>query len=221
MTSAGAYSRQVAGRAESSRAARAVIGPNAAIQLAAALARAQLPDVARDVFSAAGVSDWLTDSPTHMIAQAKAARLHQGVRDRLRVEVADAVLTDAGRLTADYIIEHRIPFVFRRLLQLLPRGWSQRLLLEAIRKHAWTFVGTGRFAVRPGSPTILEIQANPLCARERRPAPVCQWHAAVFERLFRRLVNGRARIDEIACSAAGDTCCQFALSWTPPEFEKK
>ena len=219
MTSVRAYNPQASGRSAISPQTRAVIGPNAAIQLAAALTRAGRQDLARDIFDSAGVGDWLAAPPGEMIDQGRAARLHQGVRDRLAWPQAREILRDAGHLTGDYIVANRIPGFFRLLLHVLPRGWRLRLLLDAIGRHAWTFVGTGEFRVRRGT-TTWEVRGNPLCQRERRPRPVCVWHAGVFERLFQRLVSPRARVEEIACEAAGDSCCRFALHWAPPEPAK-
>ena len=220
MTSVRAYNSQAPARSAISRDARAVIGPNAAIQLAAALTRAGQQAMARDLFVSAGVGDWLDEPPTRMIDELRAARLHQGLRDRLAWPQAREILADAGRLTGDYIFANRIPGFFRVLLRFLPRGLGLRLLLDAIARHAWTFVGTGEFRVRRGRPIALEIQDNPLCARERRAAPICVWHAAVFERLFQRLVSRDARVEEIQCEAAGDACCRFVLRWAPPEPAK-
>lgn len=195
------------------RGARALVGPNAAIQLAAALSRAGLDDFAREIFANAGVSAWLAHPPEAMIDEGLAAFLHQSVRDRLPPERAHGLLEDAGRLTADYLLEHRIPAPFKALLKVLPRGLAQRAFLAAIRRHAWTFVGTGRFSSEVGSVTVLEIRGNPFCARERRAAPACDWHAAVFERLFGQLIGPTARVEEVACEACGDEACRFTLRW--------
>jgi len=215
MTSVRAYNSHASGRSAISRDARAVIGPNAAIQLAAALTRADRAETARDLFVGAGLGDWLESPPKQMIDERHAARLHRGLRDRLAWPQAREILADAGRLTGDYIVAHRIPGAFRVLLNCLPRGLGLRLLLDAIARHAWTFVGTGEFRVRRGAPVLLEIRRNPLCARERRKTPVCVWHAAVFETLFQRLVSRDARVEEIACEADGGSCCRFSLSWAP------
>jgi divinyl protochlorophyllide a 8-vinyl-reductase len=53
---------------------------------------------------------------------------------------------------------------------------------------------------------------NPLRAGERAAAPVCAWHAAVFECLFRALASPRVQATETACEAAGDGCRRFVVS---------
>lgn len=197
------------------RAAKAVIGPNAAIQLAAALRRADLDDFGREIFANAGASDWWRRPPDEMVDEVRVARLHQSVRARLAAERARGILQDAGNRTADYLLAHRIPKPFKRLLSLLPRGLAQRAFLVAIQRHAWTFVGSGRFVWRTGAETVLEVRGNPFCANERRTSMACAWHAAVFQRLFSRLVSPEARVEETACEACGDDACRFALRWEP------
>ena len=199
--------------AASETLSHAVVGPNAAIQLAAALSRAGMDDFAKEIFAGAGVSDWLAHPPGAMIDERKAAWLHRSVRDRLPPERARSILADAGRLTADYLLAHRIPVPFKTLLRILPRAIAQRAFLAAIGRHAWTFVGDGRFSFRAGAVTVLEIRGNPFCAHERRAAPACNWHAAVFERLFGQLISTAAQVEEIACEACGDEACRFALQW--------
>lgn len=125
------------------------------------------------------------------------------------------ILTEAGRLTADYLLANRIPWPVQAILRHLPDRIAARALAAAIRSHAWTFAGSGRFAVRDGSPTVFEIAGNPLCAGEQATAPVCAWHAAVFGRLFRALVSDRTQVTEEACSASGDAVCRFVIDWHP------
>jgi len=164
-----------------------LVGPNAAIQLAIALRSAGLNYIARDVFAKVGAQEWLERPPTAMVDEMRVARIHQGIREKLSREDAGAILAAAGQLTADYLLANRIPKAFRRLLSYLPRSVAERLFLSALRRHAWTFVGSGKFIARMGAPTILEIKGNPFCEGEKRTAPVCDWHAAVFQRMFASL----------------------------------
>ncbi len=193
----------------------AMIGPNAVIQLAAALKAAGGDRLCAEVFAAAGVSSWLLSPPEGMIDQAPAARLHRTVRASTSAADLSGILTQAGRLTADYLLANRIPPLAQTILRQLPDRIAARALAAAIRSHAWTFAGSGRFTVRDGSPTVFEIAGNPLCAGEQAAAPVCAWHAAVFRRLFRALVSDRTRVTEDACSASGDAVCRFVVDWRP------
>jgi len=88
-------------------------------------------------------------------------------------------------------------------------GLAMRALSTAIARHAWTFAGSGRFRVlRPG---VFEIADNPIIRGERSDVPLCHWHAAVFERLFRVLVDDRLRCVETRCGAMGDDACRFEV----------
>lgn len=189
-----------------------LIGPNAVTQLSAALHHAGLDSAAASVFAAAGASDWLAEPPGEMVDEQRVARLHVAVRATLPAQ-ADAILTEAGRLTADYLLAARIPRPAQAVLRLLPARGAAALLVAAIRAHAWTFAGSGRFRGDAGSPTVLQIFGNPLCAGTRAQGCVCLWHAAVFQRLFAALVAPRARVVETACEARGDGCCRFVVDW--------
>jgi divinyl protochlorophyllide a 8-vinyl-reductase len=189
------------------------IGPNAAIQLLAALHNVQLDRLAERVFAAADVSEWMLDPPSAMVDQRRVARLHRAVRDAVPREQALRLLGMAGRLTANYILANRIPRPARIALKLLPAPLAGRLLVGAIHAHAWTFAGSARFAAQAGAPAVFTLTGNPLCAGEHAPSPVCCWHAAVFQRLFEALVSGRSRVVETACEASGDPCCRFEVDW--------
>lgn len=147
-------------------------------------------------------------SDAGLMPEAPAARLHHAVRQNLG-PAAPWVLAEAGRATGDYILAHRIPRAAQTLLRNLPAALSAPLLKSAIAKHAWTFAGSGTFSTRPG--LVFEIAANPVIAGESSPEPLCHWHAAVFERLFRTLVDDRLRAHETGCCACGDHACRFEL----------
>ena len=190
----------------------AKIGPNAVIQLLAALNAAGQAPLASALFTAVGAGAWLIEPPGEMVDERKVARLHQAVRRA--APNADAIMRDAGRRTADYLLANRIPKPVQVVLKLLPPSLAAMILVSAIRRNAWTFAGSATFAAHAGSPTIFEITHNPICAAETAAAPVCTWHAAVFERLFQALVSPRARVVETCCEATGADVCRFEVSWT-------
>lgn len=200
-----------AGSATATDTAR--IGPNAVTRLAEALIGCGHGALATPVFAAAGVADWLARPPSAMVAAQRAGRLHAALRDALPPAEAATVMAEAGRLTANYLLAARIPRPAQAVLRLLPPSFAARALVPAIRAHAWTFAGAGRFVARAGRPTMFEIAGNPLCALDRAGSPVCAWHAAVFERLFQALVSSEARATEIACEACGDASCRFLVAW--------
>jgi divinyl protochlorophyllide a 8-vinyl-reductase len=193
-----------------------VIGPNSVLQLIEALKVAGLGDFSAQVFERAGVSDWLANPPQSMVDERPVGRLHQAVRAMASPEQGTALMAEAGRLTADYILANRIPKPAQVVLKLLPPRLAAALLVKAISAHSWTFAGTGLFSARAGLPTVVMLVGNPLCAGERAPAPVCAWHAAVFQRLFQVLVSPNARAVETECEAAGGACCRFELDWRTP-----
>ncbi len=191
----------------------ALIGPNAVSQLRAALLDVR---AGRLVFEQAFCPDWWDSPPGRMVPEQKVARLHRTLRATLSTEMARQVMADAGRRTADYLLQARIPRLFQALLRWLPAPFAARLLLRAIASHAWTFAGSGRFsATVEGRRATIEIAANPLAAGESSDAPICAWHGAVFQRLFSRLVCEGAEVREVACRACGGRVCRFEVSLAP------
>ncbi len=189
------------------------IGPNAITRVAEALHDQLGRHLAAEVFAAAGLSHHLASPPTRMVDEAEVSRLHRVLRSELGERVAVAVARDAGLRTADYLLAHRIPRPVQWLLKCLPPAAASRVLLAAIRKHAWTFAGSGRFAARAGRPVVLTIRGNPMCVGQSSTVPVCDFYAATFERLFRVLVHPQASASEVSCEARGDEACRFELRW--------
>ena len=183
-----------------------LIGPNAVLQMIPVL-EAREPGLGARMLVAAGMDGLPSDHG--LMPEGPAARLHQVVR-RLLPDEAPAIAAEAGRRTADYILTHRIPKPAQAVLKVLPAALSGPLLSKAIAKNAWTFAGSGAFRVT--GRLRFEIAANPVVAGERSDRPLCHWHAAVFERLFRVLVDDRLRAQETGCCACGDATCRFELS---------
>ncbi|MGO9421202.1 bacteriochlorophyll 4-vinyl reductase [Roseiarcus sp.] len=188
------------------------VGPNAAIQLLRVLPLAAEPETVLRILVTAGVLDWAIHPPTDMVEERSVAALHRATRKILHLEEGLAVLAEAGGLTGDYILANRIPGWARAALKALPARISSRLLAKAITAHAWTFVGSGRFACCFANGLTFEIWSNPFCVGERSDSPICAWHAAVFQRLYQALASPRARVVETHCSARGDACCRFAVN---------
>jgi len=96
-------------------------------------------------------------------------------------------------------------------LKALPPAPAAGLLSRAIARHAWTFVGSGRFHVRDA--WTFEIEGNPLIRGEASEPCLCHWHTAVFERLYEALVAPASRCAETRCGAQGrDSRCRFELT---------
>ncbi len=184
------------------------IGPNAILQLVPVLDDSLGVEEREALCRGAGIAE-LPDGSA-MIDEKPIARLHQALR-REAPALAPELARRAGIATGDYVLANRIPRFARALLRILPARLSAPLLARAIEKHAWTFAGSGTFRIASMSPMVFEIVDNPVVRGEQAAEPVCHWHAAVFERLFRLLVATDYRAVETQCAAAGDPRCRFEL----------
>jgi len=101
----------------------------------------------------------------------------------------------------------------RGLLKVLPASLAAPLLVDAIRRHAWTFAGSGRFAAQGGRPLRLSITGCPICRGATCPTRICDYYTATFERLFAALVCATCSVRETACEANGAPACVFEISW--------
>lgn len=183
------------------------IGPNAILQHLPVLDAVIGERLREALLHCAGVSAPPADSG--MIPEDQVARLHHAVRLYLP-DRAPAIQRAAGWATGEYILAHRIPPVAQALIRSLPAWAGARVLASAITRHAWTFAGSGAFKVLAHGPLRLEIAHNPL-AIGPACAPICHWHAAVFERLFTALVWPRLRVTEEECTATGAQACRFRI----------
>lgn len=184
------------------------IGPNALTQLLPLLERAGGRELRDGLLAEAGI--FALPDMTGLIDEGPVARLHQALRASLP-DLAPSLAWEAGLRTADYIIANRIPRPAVLLMQALPARLAAPLLLGAIEKHAWTFAGSGRFEVLSRRPVRVAIHDNPVVRGETSDHPLCHWHAAVFERLFSRLVDRSWCATEIECGATGHAACVFAI----------
>jgi divinyl protochlorophyllide a 8-vinyl-reductase len=148
-----------------------------------------------------------------MVDEQEVTRLQATLRDQLGVDAARRTSHDAGLRTGDYLLANRIPRPVQRLLKILPARLASRVLIAAIRRNAWTFVGSGVFDGQPGRPTRLKVTDGPICRGARADVPLCDFYAGSFERLFSRLVHPNARVTETACQANGAESCVFEVRW--------
>lgn len=174
----------------------AEIGPNAVLQTVRVIEERLGGEVSAAILAEAGIAR--LPSGERMIREAHALALHRAIVSRLPRE-AEAIARSAGWATADYIIAHRIPAPAKALLRLLPGALAAPLLMAAIRKHAWTFVGAGRFSPEGG--WRFTIDRSRAGDDPAPPPSLFTWYGAVFTRLFRELVAPRA---ECAMLAADD-----------------
>ncbi|WP_119354724.1 bacteriochlorophyll 4-vinyl reductase [Azohydromonas sediminis] len=194
-------------------AAGARIGPNAITRVAEVLRERLGADGTARLFGLAGLAAYVERPPQVMVDEAEVTRLHAVLRATLGADVAAGVAREAGTRTGDYLLAHRIPKPAQVLLERLPAPLAAQVLLGAIRRHAWTFAGSGEFMAQPGRPVRLTIRDNPMCRGITSDVPVCDFYAATFERLFRALVHRRAEVVEVGCEACGDGACRFEVRW--------
>lgn len=197
---------------------RSKIGPNAITRVKEALDAAFGAAASAEAFRNAGLSALWVKPPTQMVDERDVQALFQALHRSLGAPTAEKITYAAGLRTADYLLAHRIPKTFQLLLRFLPAKIAALALLIAIRRHAWTFTGSGRFSfVTPqvfGPATLtLRVENNPLCVGLNVDHPVCTFHAAVFQRLFAVLVHSTCAVSEISCGAQGDIACVFEVCW--------
>ncbi|MBZ8119675.1 bacteriochlorophyll 4-vinyl reductase [Roseovarius sp. LXJ103] len=184
------------------------IGPNALLQLVPVLDEA-IGEAGRiRLFEAAGVPD--LPSGAEMIDEVDVIAVHQMLR-QTRPDDFPTLAAAAGRGTGAYILNNRIPEAAQFVLRALPPKLSSHILVRAISKNAWTFMGSGEFRVIRASPPILEVFDNPMVRGAQSDTPLCHWHAAVFARLFGRLC-GMGRVRETQCCAMGAPACRFEIT---------
>jgi divinyl protochlorophyllide a 8-vinyl-reductase len=189
------------------------IGPNAITRVAEALLEEVGAAARAELFGRAGLTDYLRDPPQQMVAEEEVIGLHEVLRAQLPVDQARRVNRDAGARTGAYLLGNRIPRPVQVLLRALPAPLAARLLVSAIRRHAWTFAGTAHFSARGARPVGFTLAGCPLCRGAHASGPCCDFYAACFEHLFRALVHRHATVRETTCTAAGDAACHFDVRW--------
>ncbi len=162
-----------------------VIGPNAIIQTVAALQDHIGPAPTAALLARAGLHHYLTTPPATMLPERDVTLLMTRIWAELDPAVANRVLDEAGRRTGAYLLANRIPRPVQRLLGWMPRPLGFRFLTAAIRRHAWTFAGSGTFEVIG---TRYRIAGCPLCRGQTGPGR-CRYYATTFETLVRAIVT--------------------------------
>lgn len=160
-----------------------LIGPNAVLQAVAVME--ERLGVAETAAILADAQIERLPTGKHMIPEVEALRLHRwlALHDPMG---AFLIAEEAGARTADYIIANRIPRAAVWLLKHLPAALAAPLLMAAIRKHAWTFIGAGDFA--PDGAWRFAIDRSAADDTVQPPDSLFLWYAAVFTRLYRVLV---------------------------------
>lgn len=146
--------------------------------------------------------------PEDPVRERQVCQIHQSVRRMFPTEARE-ILEEAGLLAADVVAQYRIPASGKMMLRRLPWPLATWMLMRSAQQHAWAFGGSARFAT--GAAAQMELTENPLVRGERAKAPICHFHRALFERLFRALVHPRMTCIEHSCEGAGGDACRFEL----------
>lgn len=150
------------------------------------------------------------DFPDGMIPESWFVRLAHEVRSLLDEQDAEAVLRRSGTLTGEYVSRNRVPAPIRLVLRALPPRLAVPLLLQAFRRHAWTFAGSGDFRIEGPYPGILVLENAPTCRNGSGPARSCGYYEAAFESLLQLAAPG-IRVTETDCTAGGAPACRFRI----------
>ncbi|MFO1148672.1 MAG: bacteriochlorophyll 4-vinyl reductase [Alsobacter sp.] len=189
------------------------VGPNAITRIAEALSELDGRDLCRRVFSVAGLTHHLEAPPTAMVDENDVSALNVALYECLGMRRAEAVASEAGRLTGEYLLCNRIPAAAQAVLRSLPRPLAARLLVRAIAKHAWTFAGSGTFSYAFDDGLKLRLERSPVCRHMQHHEPSCHYLTATFQRIFSAILGGGVAVEEVACSGSGAPRCVFAVSW--------
>ena len=160
-----------------------VIGPNSVIQLKAACDQIIGRSGSVHLFRLAGLDEYIDAPPDEMVPEKHPAKLYRALYRSHPMETADRIAKLSGQLTADYVIENRIPTFAAKILRWMPARLAGIGLLKAIQKNSWTFAGSGVCSTGTDGTPHVNVFDNPL----RMPG--------VFEQMFRRLVCAHATVE--------------------------
>ena len=187
------------------------IGPNAILQLAHVMEKRIGCARSMKVMRKAGLG--ALPAGDCMIPEGDAVALHHALFS-CEGDLAGDLVRESGTLTADYIIAHRIPAPFVWLLPRLPAWLGARMLMMAIGKHAWTFVGSGHFSA--DGPRAFSIDRSAPADWVEPPASLYVWYEAVFERLFQRLIAPDMQCCDTTCAGPVTRTHHYRLDRAPP-----
>jgi divinyl protochlorophyllide a 8-vinyl-reductase len=189
------------------------IGPNAVIRMAEALQGQVGHAVMEKIFRDAGLDKYLGALPEQMVDEREVTELHRALRGELSGEAARMASVQAGLLTGDYLLANRIPRAVQVVLKLFPPKLASHVLLKAIGRNSWTFAGSGEFSAKAAYPVTVAVAGCPICRDAVADAPLCDYYAATFQRLYSVLVARTARVVETSCQAQGAEACVFEITW--------
>lgn len=171
------------------------------------------PKTRDEIFGEAGLR--YLPGPEDPVRERQVCAVHQGVRLHFP-ETSKEIFEEAAMIAADIVAEYRIPASGKAMLRKMPWPLSTWMLVRSAQQNAWTFGGSGLF--KANTTAQVELRGNPSIKGASAEDPLCHFHRALFQRLFRTLVHPRMTCVEHSCEASGGDCCRFELS-VPREGE--
>jgi len=164
----------------------AKMGPNGIIQTFNALKAHYGELEAKHFLQQAGLEKYIAQLPHQMVDECEFHRLVETVCETLEPHERAQILFEAGERTAEYLLQARIPKFFQVLLKHLPTRWAARLLLWAIKKHAWTFAGSGAFEYQVAGTISAKILVKAMPYQES-----AYFYGGALQLLFKRLFKNK------------------------------
>jgi divinyl protochlorophyllide a 8-vinyl-reductase len=183
------------------------IGPNAIIQTVHALYDSYGEQQAAALLQQGGQAHLIDNLPTEMIDEAAFHSLVHTLVVQTGAEQARMLLHDAGQRTAQYLLKHRIPSFFQRLVRLLPPRPGFKLLFWGIGKHAWTFVGSGTFHFQANHHPTIHVRVT-----YPSDSAVAQFYGGTFTHLMHALIDQRITVQTNTSNSAGAIDCTYTLT---------
>ncbi len=180
------------------------IGPNSIIQTVAALEESFGKHEAETILRRIGQGHWIGNLPSEMTEESKFHSLVSAVEKEIGERKTAAILEEAGRRTAAYLLRVRIPGFFQNILKPLPPGLAFRLFLFAISKNAWTFAGSGEFSYTSGKNPEIRVRVT----HPSKPV-VGNFYLGTFEALLEELVNPNTRIKATIKQQESSILCSY------------
>jgi len=168
----------------------AKMGPNGIIQTFNAVKAHYGEQEAKRLLRQAGLEKYIAQLPHQMVDECEFHRLVETVCETLEPHERAQILFEAGERTAEYLLQARIPKFFQVLLKHLPTRWAARLLLWAIKKHAWTFAGSGTFEYQVSSTVATKILVKGTTHQES-----AYFYGGALQVLFTRLFKHKLSLN--------------------------
>lgn len=147
--------------------------------------------------------------PEQPVDEVRAVRVHAALRQAEPVRSAE-VFRQAGFASAEGFVDAYLSKKAQALLSAAPWTVSAWLLGRWAQQYSRAFAGNATFELLKD--LEIELRGNPFAAPHgTRDHPSCYWQEALFEGLFRDLVDPHLICREMTCVGQGDDACRFAF----------